>query len=244
MSRSGKIARLSSDVRRQLNFRLRDGEPGVELVAWLNTLPEVREMLAARFGGRPINGQNLSEWKLRGYREWERGQEASAWASDLVKHWEDTCLPEDQGIALSDLVAKHATVALGRLLEETSRPVAGQDPAERLKAVLAIVRALAGLRREDHAAMRVQMEREDWESEQAGREGSGEADALVAPLYGLMINRLFRGMYEHDLKDPGKPVPPELLVYLETMATLGEPKARTTPSAPVAEPEQSQAKSK
>ncbi|MDB6016061.1 MAG: hypothetical protein JWR19_550 [Pedosphaera sp.] len=70
MGHIGKIARLPLAVREALNRRLRDGSSRKELVAWLNTLPAVQEVLARQFGGRPILKQNLSAWRHRGYEEW------------------------------------------------------------------------------------------------------------------------------------------------------------------------------
>ncbi len=76
MTRIGKIARLPHEVREQLNRRLQDGEPGAELVGWLNELPEVQTVLAEHFAGRPITEQNLSEWKTGGYGDWLAHQQA------------------------------------------------------------------------------------------------------------------------------------------------------------------------
>jgi hypothetical protein len=55
MGRYGKIARLPRDLRDQINRRLDDGEPGVQLVHWLNELPEVQAVLSRNFDGRKIN---------------------------------------------------------------------------------------------------------------------------------------------------------------------------------------------
>src|SRR5580704_14002274 len=76
VTRNGKIARLPKSVRDELNRRLTDGEPGNQLVAWLNDLPEVQKVVAAEFGGRAVREQNLSEWKQGGYQDWLRQQEA------------------------------------------------------------------------------------------------------------------------------------------------------------------------
>lgn len=54
-TRTGKIARLPQAVREALDRRLADGEPANKLARWLNSLPEARAVLAAEFGGRPIN---------------------------------------------------------------------------------------------------------------------------------------------------------------------------------------------
>jgi len=74
-TRTGKIARLPRDIREELNRRLQDGEPGKQLLDWLNALPKIKAILAAQFGGRPINKQNLSEWRWGGYLDWEAAEE-------------------------------------------------------------------------------------------------------------------------------------------------------------------------
>jgi len=67
---NGKIANLPAQIREELNCRINDGEPGAELVEWLNAIPEVTEVMDERFGGHPISEQNLSEWRKRGYQQW------------------------------------------------------------------------------------------------------------------------------------------------------------------------------
>jgi len=83
MTRNGKIARLPRTLRNQLNQRLHDGEPGKRLLEWLNALPEVQAVVAAEFEGRPINAQNLTDWKQGGYRDWLTHQEALELAQRL-----------------------------------------------------------------------------------------------------------------------------------------------------------------
>ena len=76
MKRIGKIAQLPMSVRGQLNRRLQQEQSGKALVAWLNGLAEVKEVLAAEFGGRAITEQNLSDWKQGGYQDWLRQKES------------------------------------------------------------------------------------------------------------------------------------------------------------------------
>ena len=75
MKRTGKIARLPRTLRDQLNQCLHNGEPGVDLVKWLNALPEVQAILAEHFAGVPISPQNLSEWNHGGFLDWLATQE-------------------------------------------------------------------------------------------------------------------------------------------------------------------------
>src|SRR3954468_6317546 len=47
LSRIGKVARLPHSLREQLNLRLLDHEPAKSILPWLNSLPEVKAILAA-----------------------------------------------------------------------------------------------------------------------------------------------------------------------------------------------------
>ncbi|HEX4343517.1 MAG TPA: hypothetical protein VH255_09005, partial [Verrucomicrobiae bacterium] len=76
MSRTGKIARMPKGIRDELNQRLQNGEPGSQLVEWLNGRRAVKAVLVEHFEGRAVNEQNLSDWKSGGYVEWERNEEA------------------------------------------------------------------------------------------------------------------------------------------------------------------------
>jgi len=75
-TRKGTVARLPRAIREELNERLADGETGKSLAGWLNSLPEVRAVLAAEFGGKAIREQNISEWKQGGYEDWRVLREA------------------------------------------------------------------------------------------------------------------------------------------------------------------------
>jgi hypothetical protein len=68
---NGKIGRLPGNLQHEINLRLLNGSEGPELLAWLNSLPAVRDVLDRKFGGREINHQNLTAWRSGGYREWK-----------------------------------------------------------------------------------------------------------------------------------------------------------------------------
>jgi hypothetical protein len=96
MTRTGKIARLPAHIQNLINRRLFQNHPGNVLVKWLNSLPEVQDILRQQFDGRPISPQNLSEWKNGGYRDWDLRENviARSWygrpeapqsASNLIK---------------------------------------------------------------------------------------------------------------------------------------------------------------
>lgn len=152
VTRTGKIARLPKALREELNRRLSDGEPGKDLVAWLNELPEVQRIVA-EFGGRAVREQNLSEWKQGGYEDWLRQQEAL----ELVRHLsaETDELKVTAVDSLTDqlglwLTARYA-VATRKLAAENN----GELEWQRLREMCSDVVAL---RRGDHSAARLKIE--------------------------------------------------------------------------------------
>jgi hypothetical protein len=167
MSRTGKIARLPKQIREQLNHRLQDGHPGPELVSWLNDLPEVTEMLADRFGARPINEVNLTEWRQGGFLEWERHEEARALVCNVAERAQDLEW-EAEGVAIADRLAALLATELTLYAETVLRETA--DPKERWNRLQAMLREVSRLRREDHRAAKVAIERERWQSEVDQRE--------------------------------------------------------------------------
>jgi hypothetical protein len=183
MTRNGKIARLPHSIRELLNRRLRDGEQGVKLLKWLNGLPEVQEVLAEDFGGRPINEQNLSEWKQGGFNDWLRHQDTREWVRALADESGD--LEEDAGdLSVADWLSAPLAVALGRWIHELA--AGAQNDAGQRKELLAVARELAELRRSDHGAERLRIDRERWEDEQQEKHNKeieklrGEAEAAEA----------------------------------------------------------------
>ncbi len=169
ITRNGKIARLPHAVREQLNRRLQDGEQGKALVPWLNGLPEVRAVMAREFQGRPVREQNVSEWKQGGYREWLLQQEA---LEGVGKFREEAAELRGKGGAAgegngNELIEDMAVWILARLmaaLRTQSADGAGGGPDFRV--LRQVCGDVVALRRGDHQAERLRMERErvamDW----------------------------------------------------------------------------------
>ncbi|MGD1084821.1 MAG: hypothetical protein ABSA47_08755 [Verrucomicrobiota bacterium] len=112
--RNGKIAKLPRDVREDLNLRMDNGEDGRTLLEWLNSLSEVQETLQADFAGVPISRQNLCEWRLGGFREWQIQQDfvghafqLSENASDMAEVVDSAALP---GHLVAALAARYAAL--------------------------------------------------------------------------------------------------------------------------------------
>ena len=166
MTRNGKIARLPSSLRDELNRRMRDGEPGKTLVDWLNSQPAVQEVLEKEFGGRAISEQNLSEWKQGGYEDWLRHQETRTLVQELASQWEDfkEDIKQEAGdLSIADLLSARVALALGRCLHSVAEK--GADDPKQAQALLEIARELARLRRDDHSQNVFRFERERWENE-------------------------------------------------------------------------------
>jgi hypothetical protein len=169
MTGNGKIARLPWAIRDELNRRLRDGEPGTQLVDCLNGLPEVQDVLREHFGGRPITEQNLSEWKQRGYEDWLRHQEARAWVQDLTNQSldiaEDISWESSNGsghLSVADLLSAPLAIALGHCMQSTIGK--GTEDPHQIRTLLSIAREVSRLRGGDHSLGRLDIERERQEA--------------------------------------------------------------------------------
>ena len=152
-TRNGKIARLPLHIRENLNRRLQDGEPGKKLVAWLNSLPEVRSVIHTEFGCRPVREQNLSEWKQGGYRDWLAVQDAREATvrldEELADCGDDETRPQSE--TLASWLAVCYAVATRRLVQ-TEGP-------EHWRLLRELCGDVVELRRGDHSARRLELER-------------------------------------------------------------------------------------
>jgi hypothetical protein len=114
-------------------------------------------LLAADFGGHPINAQNLSNWRQGGYQRWVQHQERVQLARDLFVDAQELC--REAGDAelskplASLLMAEFATSAL-----DTLATVA--DPAERSAKIMSYFATLTRLRHQDYLAERLAFQRE------------------------------------------------------------------------------------
>jgi hypothetical protein len=130
---TGKIARLPGDLREQINQRIFDGHSDPEILPWLNELPVVKEMLAARFNGNPITKQNMTNWRQRGYQRWFDEKQKVISTEDL-NNYADRLTRASAG----RLAPAAAAVASGKLLQflDTTDP-AKTDPNNIVKCAAA-----------------------------------------------------------------------------------------------------------
>ena len=128
-TRTGKIARLPGALRHELNHRLHNGAPGREIVPWLNALPEVQRVLAARFASRPITEDNLSEWRQGGFQEWLLQEERRVRLRELS----DQCPERDPALRARRLAAFTEEQLALELAEEIERLSAMKDRDARIR---------------------------------------------------------------------------------------------------------------
>lgn len=125
MSSPGKCSRLPWRIKKELHVRLRDNEPGAEVLAWLNAQPETRAVLEAQFGGREITPQNLSDFKLgKEHQRWLKAQAEAERAAERTRFVLE--LSQDAGLDLSDTADAITTSKVLELMEtaETGEVVA------------------------------------------------------------------------------------------------------------------------
>jgi hypothetical protein len=162
ITRTGKIGRLPKCIRDMLGKRIEDGEPGKEIVKWINGLSGVQRVLEEQFDGRPITEQNLSEWKQRGHPEWLRQEEKRSFISSLTEQAEDldeAAVGEDIRDRLGTILTAELAARAVKVLEEVT------DPEERWRQLQEILRAHRHLWHEAHNRQRIQLQRERWDQE-------------------------------------------------------------------------------
>jgi len=167
------IARLPQPIREQINRRLQNDEAAKSIAGWLSTLPEANALMAAELHGEPVNERDVISWEHGGYRVWEAHQDALA----AVRQFSADAAELTQ--AASGQLADHLALCLtARLAAALREPVSGRDdPAGQLQRLRHLCGDLVALRKGDHNAQWLRLEREklglrmkEFEREEAVRE--------------------------------------------------------------------------
>ena len=155
MSRNGKIARLPGQIREEINRRLHDGEDGKKILGWLNSVDEVKTILAEKFDGRPVTKGNLHEWRQGGHRDWEMQQATLDETHRIVS--EGLELDKAGEKALAD---KLAVWLVGRYVVATRKLIENENDPAAWKLLRELCHDVVALRRGDHGAEWLRLERE------------------------------------------------------------------------------------
>jgi hypothetical protein len=160
----GKIGRLPHAVRQALNERLRDSQPSDEILPWLNSLPEARQVLARHFGNSPITEQNLSQWRHGGHACWLANEQTKA---DMA-YMEGACrgIDPSKRDALTGQIALVVTARMAVELRKFHEMTEGPAKSEAWEK---LVRSLVLLRRGEFYAEKMRVERAKLDSLQVAQ---------------------------------------------------------------------------
>jgi hypothetical protein len=158
-----KIALLPEDVRQQANRRLQAGENVASVAEWLNALPETQAALAAQSSARTVTQEDILNWQQGGFRDWLAHQAAMSEVRRVVAEARE--LSEAADGALTDNLAAWTA---GRYAIAT-RQLAAKDGngAVDWNLLRALCHDLVDLRRGDHSAESLRIERERLEMDRA-----------------------------------------------------------------------------
>ena len=167
-----KISLLPRKTREELNVRLREGESGTSLRAWLNGLPEVQELMARRFAGAEVSLQNLSAWRRGGYQQWLLRTEAREAVDRLVGESDGMRELSVEGAMTQGALSERLSAVLASryawVLSNWNR--LGEDGFEQeLKALRSVSREVARLRKGDHSVVRLDLRR-DWRQDYSNKQ--------------------------------------------------------------------------
>jgi hypothetical protein len=130
-SGQGKAQTLPLAIRERICHAILDGQTGVEILLWLNALPEVREHLAGRWKGEEISDKNFSDFKTGYFSKWLKRQHDLERQKALHEH--ALAIVSSSGQHLSSAAA---ALAAGKFLNAIE--CIGDDetpPEELLKAI-------------------------------------------------------------------------------------------------------------
>jgi hypothetical protein len=192
-TRNGKIARLPQNIRNQLNRRLEDGEPGKEVVKWLNTLPIVQAVLKEQFDGQPVNEPNLVAWRQGGYQEWLEHQERCGIIQRLREEAEELKVDaEDVENLIEEDVSEYFAVKLETELVRMAETLLKEtgDPQERWRRLREALHELGQLRRQNHRAARLHRDKCVWRREDERKTEEENKQRLTDMVFSKMRNEV------------------------------------------------------
>jgi hypothetical protein len=173
MSRTGKIARIPRKIRTELNERLDNGEEAKSILAWLNDMPQVDDVLRDHFKGALITEQNLSEWRQGGFREWAFRQQFIEHACETFDAAGEMDAAMDTPLLAGHLAALVATRYAALLNHWDGLPSPEFEQAARL---------LRGLTRDIALLQRTLQEAERYKRQHQKEVEDQKKDRLTAPI--------------------------------------------------------------
>ncbi len=175
-SRTSKIARLPAGIREELNERLLDGEEPAGIVAWLNSLPAVKRLLARSFASQPITEVNLCRWRHGGYAGWLEHRNTQ----EAVEAVAASCVGLE-GEALERLNLHLYVVLSARLFVEVQKWGAMPEGPDKTAVWQQLVMTYVLLRKADFYGVKVRHDREKAKIVEAGLRANVEEYRVLSP---------------------------------------------------------------
>jgi hypothetical protein len=158
MARQGKFARLPHALRESVNRRIHDGESSGVILAWLNAEPEAIRVWDTHFEGAAATPQNLSEWRLGGYKDWIRDRESVENTKALAAYAAE--IASAGGAISSGLQA----IMAGRIMESfevlLNADEGDEQPDKPVDRIAKLSSSIVAMRNADTAADRVALDKE------------------------------------------------------------------------------------
>lgn len=157
MARQGKFARLPHALKREVNGRILNGESAGTILSWLNAEAGAVRVWDQYFDGAPATPQNLSEWRLGGYKEWLAEQERVESTKSLAAYAHELAgAGGNLSEGLQAILAGHILEGFETLLHADEGDEKPDDPVGRIAKLGGVV---VSMRHADTAADRVKLDK-------------------------------------------------------------------------------------
>ena len=158
----GKLSRLPTPLRDQLNLRLANGEPDKTLLPWVNSLPELHAIINDQFHGEPVSEQNLSEYRRHSFRKWQMRQAALEFSAETQA---DLSTQSQQPVGpLVNQLVHWISLRFAAAAHTSAIP---EDQETELRQIRQFLADILALRRGDLSAQRIHLEQQRLSIEQS-----------------------------------------------------------------------------
>jgi hypothetical protein len=231
--RNGKIATLPSDIRNLLSFRMHEGQPNTSLLAWLNALPQVQERIRSHGKGETITKQNLSQWRLGGFREWSIHYDLERQATRLTEYSDEL----HQSVDASLLAGRMADLLAARYAALLNSWDGSPNPEfeDKLRLLRGLNRDLALLQKTQERSARQKVEDARQSEDDQKQELDKWKDKMLKPLMAKLDQSSLQGLYEVTMDKATAKRMAEFVINVRynLRKKLGPVASRPTPSKPV-----------
>jgi hypothetical protein len=231
--RNGKIATLPSDIRNLLSFRMHEGQPNQSLLAWLNALPQVQERIRNHGKSEIITKQNLSQWRLGGFREWSIHYDLERQATRLTEYSDEL----HQSVDASLLAGKMADLLAARYAALLNSWDGSPSPEfeDKLRLLRGLNRDLALLQKTQERSARQKVEDARQSEDDQKQELDKWKDKMLKPLMAKLDQSSLQGLYEVTMDKATAKRMAEFVINVRynLRKKPGSVSSRPTPSKPV-----------